>query len=434
MAPNRISTKRTARAHRIASGRRSARRRPRAVSGPEADILAPSDRLCIVVLGYIVRGPLGGMVWSNLQYLLGLTRLGHEVYFFEDSDDYPSCYDPAAGRTDIDPSYGLAFARRVFDRLGLGERWAYHDAHRGVWHGPVADHAVRIGMRADLLLDLCGVNPLRPWLRNIPIRALVDEDPAFTQIRHLTDPDALRRARLHNVFFTFGENIPSGRSTVPDDGLPWIATRQPVVLDMIRPSPGPRQGRFTTLMQWESYPAREWHGVRYGMKSDSFTPYLDLPARAGPCLELALGGPTAPRDELGAHGWIVTDPREPSRDPWSYQHFVARSKAEWSVAKHGYAVTRCGWFSERSAAYMATGRPVVVQETGYSDHLPIGDGLLAFATPEAAAAAIAEVNARYSYHCTAAREIAQRYFDSRRILTELIEHCQRAVGGPRPAT
>jgi hypothetical protein len=255
------------------------------------------------------------------------------------------------------------------------------------------------------------------------MRALVDEDPAFTQIRHLTDAAQLQRARAHNVFFTFGENIPEGVSSVPDDGLRWQATRQPVVLDRIISSPGDADGRFSTLMSWESYPARQWGGVRYGMKSEAFMPYLDLPRAAGPVLEIAVGGAGAPRELLAQHGWIVTDPAVPSRDPATYEAFLARSKAEWSIAKHGYVTSRSGWFSERSAAYLATGRPVVVQDTGFSRRLPTGAGLIPFASPEAAAAGIAEVSARYAYHCRAAREIAEEYFDSRRILGELVDAC-----------
>ena len=129
---------------------------------------SPSDRLRIIVLGYIVRGPLGGMVWSNLQFLMGLARLGHDVYFVEDSDDYPSCYDPLRNITDIDPSYGLMFAKRVFKRIGMGESWAYYDAHTSRWFGPCSDKIIDICATTDLLINLCGINPLRSWFMKIP--------------------------------------------------------------------------------------------------------------------------------------------------------------------------------------------------------------------------------------------------------------------------
>ena len=156
----------------------------------------------IVVLGYFIRGPLGGMVWSNLQYLMGLRQLGHDVYFFEDSDDYAACYDPPRDSMVVDPSYGLRFAEETFRAIGFGERWAYYDAHQATWHGPCGNKATELCRRADLLLNLCGVNPLRPWFEEASRKALVDEDPVFTQVRHLNDPAAAEYARKHDVCLT----------------------------------------------------------------------------------------------------------------------------------------------------------------------------------------------------------------------------------------
>jgi hypothetical protein len=385
--------------------------------------------LRIIVLGYIVRGPLGGMVWSNVHYLMGLARLGHDVYFVEDSDDYPSCYDPVRDATGTDPTYGLQFAARTLERIGFGDRWAYHDAHTSRWHGPCGARIREICAEAGLLLNLCGVNPLRPWFLDIPARALVDEDPAFTQIRYLTDPAARDRAVQHTAFLSFGENIGRSGCTIPDDGLPWQATRQPVVLDALRVTPGPPHGRFTTVMLWHSYPAREYAGVHYGVKSDSFIPYEDLPVRAGPIFELAVGSPAAPRALLRSKGWAVRDPRGPTRDLWAYQHYIRRSKAEFSVAKHGYVITRSGWFSERSVTYLASGRPVLIQGTGFSDWLQTGRGVMAFNTPEEALAGLDEINGRYGHHCRAARDIAAEYFDAGKVLPRLIDHAMTHHSG-----
>src|SRR5262249_12215939 len=226
--PPRHARSRRSTSTRGACSPRSSTRRSRAM--PERR-RGDASSLRIVVLGYVVRGPLGGMVWSNLQYLVGLARLGHEVFFVEDSDDYPACYDPERGLTDDDPRYGLGFAARVFRRIGHGERWAYHDAHRGRWQGPGASRALEVCRDAALLLDLCGVNPLRAWVERIPVRVLVDEDPAFTQIRHLRDPAARARAQAHTAFFSFGANVGKRGCAIPDDGLEWRPTRQPVALD-----------------------------------------------------------------------------------------------------------------------------------------------------------------------------------------------------------
>jgi hypothetical protein len=383
----------------------------------------PIDRLRIVVLGYLVRGPIGGMAWHHLHYVLGLKALGHDVLFLEDSDDYPSCYDPSRHVVDASPEYGLRFAGDAFRRLGIGEAWAYYDAHTNVWHGPAAGAAIAFCETADLVLNVSGVNPLRPWTASIERRAFIDTDPLFTQIRHLTNADRRRLAANHNRHFTFGESIGQPDCTVPSDGFDWKPTRQPVALEAWAPSKGPADGRFTTVMQWDSYPKVEYGGATFGMKSQAFRPFIDLPQQVGERLEIALGGHEAPRDELQAHGWRLVDPLQVTRDPWTYQDYIATSKAEFGIAKQGYVSSRCGWFSERSACYLAAGRPVVVQDTGFRRHLPTGRGLLTFSDMESAAAAVEDVAARYDEHCKAAREICEAHFNSRVVLTSLVEQC-----------
>lgn len=370
----------------------------------------------ILVLGCIVRVPLGGMAWHYLHYVLGLRKMGHDVYFFEDSHDYPSCYDPRRHVTDTDPTYGLRFTGQLFEQVDAGDRWAFYDAHADRWRGPVGESATEIACQADLLINVSGSNPIRPWFAPISTRVMVDTDPAFEQIRHLTDPGRRQLVRWHTHFFTFGENIPIRRALVPDDGLPWQATRQPIALEFW-PAAAPQPGaHFTTVMQWERYPEREYAGVCYGQKRRSFEAYVDLPSHTGPILELALGSPSAPRDLLRSKGWHVTDPLEVTRDVWRYREYIQSSRGEFAIAKHGYVEGRTGWFSERSGAYLASGRPVVTQDTGFAEHLPTGEGLFAFANPVQAAEALARVQADYLHHCKAARRIAERYFDSYTVL------------------
>jgi hypothetical protein len=389
------------------------------------------DSLRIIVLGYIVRGPMGGMAWHHLQYVMGLRDLGHEVYFVEDSDDTLfCCYDPTRSVTDRDPTYGLQFATYVFKKIGLSERWAYYDAHTEHWFGPLGNRILSFCKSADFLLNLSCANPVRPWLIEIPVRALIDTDPVFTQIRNLSNPDRRALSSSHTVFFSFGENIGLSHCIIPNDGFLWRATRQPVVMDAWSVILGPENGKFTTVMQWDSYTAREYNGRRYGMKSESFGDYMDLPERAGPIFELAMGNPSAPRDILRSKGWTLCNPLEVSRDPWTYQRYIQQSKAEFSVAKHGYVVCHSGWFSERSTAYLASGRPVVVQDTGFSDWLEAGSGVLSFNTPEEALAGIEEINSRYGFHCRAAREIAEEYFDASKVLLSLIERSVNPLPNP----
>ena len=381
----------------------------------------------ILVLGYLVRGPLGGMAWHHLQYALGLADLGHDVYFLEDSDDYASCYDPRVNAMVDDPSYGLAFAGDALTRLDLGDRWAYYDAHRGAWLGPAGERAADLLRSADLLLNVSGSNRLRDWHMGIPHRVLIDTDPVFTQVRHLTDAAAKAKALRHTAFFSFGENIGRG-AHIPDDGFAWQPTRQPIVLRAWPVTPGKPLARYTTVMQWDSYPVLEYGGERYGMKSQSFAPYIDLPRRTGAALELAVGSPAGPRAKLGRHGWHLANPLEVASDPWRYQQYLGDSKAELTVAKHGYVVSRSGWFSERSAAYLASGRPVVTEDTAFGTWLPPGEGVLAFATPEQAIGAVEDVERRYDLHCRAAREVAEAHFDSRIVLGTLLE---RVFAGAR---
>ncbi|MFC1776785.1 hypothetical protein ACFL3I_05535 [Pseudomonadota bacterium] len=380
-----------------------------------------TQRLKIIVLGYIVRGPLGGLAWHHLQYVIGLSELGHDVYFFEDSDDFPSCYDPNRHVTDTDPRYGLGFISKSFDQLNLDDRWAYYDAHIGKWHGPAGTHALDICSSADLLLNVSGVNPMRPWFLNIPKRALIDTDPVFTQVAHLTNTSALERAERHTSFLSFAENIGSANCTVPEDGFAWQPTRQPVVLDQWPVTVAPSEGAFTTVMQWDSYKSVENNDVHYGMKSESFEHYLKLPKRTNSKLELAIGSSNAPRELLESHGWHLRDPLEITRDPWTYQNYIQNSRGEFSIAKHGYVISHSGWFSERSAAYLASGRPVVIQDTGFSDWMNVGEGVWAFNSPDEALKGLSLINDHYGLHCEAARTLAEDVFDSSVVLGKLLD-------------
>lgn len=397
-----------------------------------------ASRLRVVVLGYIVRCPLGGMFWHYAQYALGLRALGHDVWLFEDSEDYPCCYDPARHETGSDPAFGLEFLARSLAPLGMSERWAYFDAHRNRWHGPASDLRREVFETADVLVNISGANPLRPWMLDIPTRIYIDTDPVFEQIRQLTVPGRRQRADAHNRFFTFGESVAGGTSEAPDDGRPWLATRQPIVRRLWPVRACDPSAPFTTVMQWDSYPAREYGGRRFGMKSESFEPYLDLPGRLpGVRLQLALGTPGAPRDLLAGHGWEIRNPLEITRDPWTYRRYLRASRAELSVAKHGYVIGRSGWFSERSAAYMASGRPVLLQDTGFSEWLETGAGLVPFDDVESAAAGAIDIISDYPRHSAAASDIAATYFDSDEVLGRLLEQATEsgasAEGGTREA-
>ena len=379
------------------------------------------DRLRVVVAGYVVRFPVGGNAWAYLNYALGFSDLGHEVAFLETSEDYPSCYDPVRGVVDRDPTYGLGFMGAACAAVGLGDRWAYHDDHNGTWHGPFAGGMEDFCRTADLVVNVSAANSLDPWCCGVPHRVFVDTDPAFEQIRQLTVPRRRERASEHNHFLTFAENIDSPGCAIPDDGIGWRPTRQPVALKHWPVAPGRPDADFTSVMQWKSYKPREFDGRTYGLKSDSFGAFVDLPARVGPRFTLALGSEDAPRSELEAAGWHLVDPLVVTRDLAAYQRFIRDSRAEFAVAKHGYVVSRSGWFSERSAGYLASGRPVLAQDTGFGSALPTGEGLIAFSDVVEAAAGVEAISARYEHHCRAARAVAEEHFASSGVLTRLLE-------------
>lgn len=375
----------------------------------------------------MVRGPIGGLIWHHLQYVLGLAKLGHEIYFLEDSDDYPGCYNPQDNSLSTDPSFGLEFVNRTFERFGLEDRWSYFDAHTDRWFGLSADRVRDICASTDVLLNLSAVNPLRSWFDKVTRRVFVDTDPAFTQIRHLQDPAARSLAAAHTSFFSFAENIGRPDCLVPDDGFHWQPTRQPIVLDAWPVTQGDPKAPWTTVMQWDSYTGREHDGKRFGMKSESFKPYFDLPRTGDQRFELAVGSPSAPRESLTSHGWKVSNPLEVIRDPWDYQKFIQGSKGEWTVAKHGYVASRSGWFSERSAAYLASGRPVVTEDTGFSSWLPVAEGVLPFNSKGSAISALEAIDEDYEFQCRSARMVAEQYFDSEQVLNSLLERVLRAT-------
>lgn len=382
-----------------------------------------SNKLNIVVAGFIVGGPLGGLVWHHLQYVLGLHAMGHRVLFVEDSDDYPSCYNPQTNAFSEDPSYGLAFIDRVFTARCLKDHWAYYCHHSKTWYGVSEQKVKEFIAKADVFLNLSGVNPLREPFLKIPLRVFVDTDPAFTQIRHLEEPGAKAKAEKHNSFFTYGENFGKLKCSIPDDGFPWQPTRQPVFLPAWRKNTGSKLARWTTVMQWDSYKTQIHRGCLFGMKSASFTDYLLLPQKTTETFELAIGSASAPKEKLAAAGWFLANPLEVTRNPQTYQQYIQQSKGEWSVAKQGYVVSNSGWFSERTAGYLASGRPCVVQDTGFSSLIETGHGLFAFTSPEDSLACIEEVSNNYDAHCDWARDTAKEYFQFDKVLSDLLKRC-----------
>ena len=375
----------------------------------------------IAVLGYIVRGPLGGLVWHHFQYVYGLYQMGHDVLFVEDSEEYPSCYNPETCQMTTDPTYGLNFIKKIFSKFNIQNHWAYFDYHTNQWFGQSKSNIISFLHNADIVLNLSGINPLRDWTLTIPKRVFIDTDPVFTQIRHLTNLNAQKIAKQHNVFFSFGENFGNTDCSIPDDGFNWMPTRQPVILNLWKNIKKLNSGIWTTVMQWDSYKTQNWKGESFGMKSKTFNMFRNLPQKVSEKFELALGSETAPKKELEKLGWIISDPLQVTRTPFTYKEFINQSKGEWSIAKHGYVISNSGWFSERSAVYLASGKPVVIQDTGFSKFIPTGKGVLAFTNLDEAIDAIEKVENDYDSHCHYAHQIAKEYFNAELVLKDMLE-------------
>jgi hypothetical protein len=371
--------------------------------------------LRILCSGYLIRYPLGGFSWHHLQYLLGLQRMGHKVTYVEHYGWANSCYDPIANQQTADPEYGLGYFKQMTRSHGFKGNFCYL-AEDGTSHGMKRTDLADACTECDVYFNLSNMN----WLPEFELcrrRILIDTDPVFTQTGFGMGGPFSR----YQALFTYGENVHKPRSSMPTGGHHWQATRQPVVLPEWKVEPGNPAAAFTTIMNWASYPEREHEGQVYGQKDREFPPYYDLPRESGMPMEIAIGGPPKVLDQLTQGDWALTDPREATRTPEVFGDYIRASRGEFSVAKHGYVSTRCGWFSDRSCCYLASGRPVILQDTGFSDVLPCGEGLLAFANLEEAKASMRSVSERYEKHCRASRKLAEEYFDSDKVLRSLLE-------------
>ncbi len=384
----------------------------------------------IIVTGLIGQYAFGGVTWDYIQYALGFRALGHDVWYLEDTGTW--AYDPVKMEPSADCSHNTAYLGRVMEKFGMGDRWIYRNGADETYHGVTNPaEAEKIIASADVLANVSGACWLRSETAAIPLKLFLDGDPMFTQIGLANDPDSeyAKRVASHERHFSFGLNIGQKDCEVPTAGLHWRPTVQPIALDYWNPaSPAPTMphiadGAWTTVMNWASYAPKDFQGKKYGQKDIEFERFLDLPQISDEKFVLAMGqgvGNKRPTEMLESKGWNIIEPDTYLPDYTTYHEFLSRSKGEWSIAKNGYVTSRSGWFSCRSACYLAAGKPVVVQDTGWSDHLPSGDGAIAFSTPEEAAKALDLINKNYNHHSAAARAYAETHFDAARVCEDLI--------------
>jgi hypothetical protein len=362
----------------------------------------------------------GGLGMYVLQWLHGLKRLGHRILFVEWLKEHPGW----------DRDAGVRYFRRTMERWWHPELSALLvESSLESLYGLAAPEVARIAAEAAALITLAAHYRRDPYplLDSIRPRILVEQDPGYTHL-WVQEGDAAAVYGEHDFYYTVGGNIGSPRCSLPTFGLCWRPLWNPVILDWwSAPFPLTRD-RFTTIADWRSYGYLEHEGMMLGPKSDEFWKFLDLPRLAGEAIEIAVN--IDPQDEdlviYPEHGWRMESPEVVST-PEGYRDYVSGSAGEFSCAKGGYVGTRCGWFSDRSACYLAAGRPVVLQATGFEDLLPTGRGLFAVATAEEAAEAIRVIRRDYPHHAAAARALARNHFDSDRILAGLLREV--GIGG-----
>jgi len=381
------------------------------------------ERLRVIVSGMIAADPnQGGATWAVLQYVLGLRELGHHVILIEPLPQHTR----GSGSGPIAQSIHADYFRQVARRFDLASHAALVDQGTDETAGLSYGALVAAARDADLLINISGMLTDPRLLEPIPRRLYLDLDPAFNQLWHAAEGVDLRFDG-HTHFATVGGLIGTDGCGVPTCGRAWLPTLQPVVLSEWPLTPGRRDAPWTTVGNWRGYGSIHYRGVMYGQRAHSFRAFFDLPKRTGSRLEPALSihpGEVKDLAAFSAHGWTLADPSV-AATPDGYRQFIQTSKGELGIAKSGYVESQCGWFSDRSVCYLASGRPVVAQDTGFGACVATGAGLFAFRTAQDAADAIETVNGAYDAHCRWARQLAEAQFRSDLVLNTLLAR----VGG-----
>jgi hypothetical protein len=379
-------------------------------------------RETIVVAGSLAQRPFhGGHTWVFLQYLLGFKRLGWDVLFV-DRLEPEMCVDDEGNPAPFESSANLRYTAEVMERFGLSGHWAVlHDGGRQV-EGCTRDELLERVGRSALLLNVMGFLNDEEILGAASLRAFLDIDPGFGQMWQ--ELGLAEQFQGHDRYVTVGGRIGSPDCLIPDCGIDWETTVPPVELSEWPAATGNGDG-FTSVASWRGpFGPIEYDGRTYGLRVHEFRRLFELPELTDVRFELALEIDEADGEDvqrLKQHGWSLADPREVAGDPWRYRSYVQHSAAELMVAKNLYVDTRSGWFSDRSACYLASGRPVLAQDTRFEGLLPTGEGLLVFSTLHEAAAGVEEILGDYDRHSRAAQALAAEHLAANRVLPRLLE-------------
>ncbi|MCH6235733.1 hypothetical protein [Cognataquiflexum rubidum] len=390
-------------------------------------------KLKIIVSGFIGLYPTGGVTWDYIQYVLGLKMLGHDVYYIEDTGQYS--FYKSHGKEWDDPSDTIQYLDATMRDFGFENRWAYRDVATGKCFGMSPQEVKKVCETADIFINVSAASLMRDEYLSIPVRVLIDSDPMFTQVQDWDDSKVEESKSSfikyyglnYTHFFSFGENIGHPDCRIPTYGFLWQPTRQPVCLRFWEKSKiddfDVTKAAFTTIMNWSTRKKMCYLNEEWGQKDMEFNKFIDIPLTfKNNKFDIIVADSSKKMDPkvLLNNGWGLLDPLETINTPDQYRNFIYASLGEFSVAKETYVKSKSGWFSCRSACYLAAGKPVITQDTQWSKYITSGMGLLAFSDQSTALNALEEVYNNYNKHSYAALEIAKEFFDSNKVLTDLI--------------
>lgn len=381
------------------------------------------SNLRLVVLGMMGRLPFGGQTWLYLNWLRGLAANGHDVWYVEDDTVWP--YDPEQNTITDDCRYAVRHVESCMERVGLAGKWAFRLADRpdACW-GLSCAELDELYRSCDALLNVVGATDLRPEQLAAPFRVYVETDPVTSELKlDQGDPHTVEAYANHHAVVTYGENYGAADCGVPLCGIDFKKTRQPIDLELWPMAFDPAAKYFTTIGNYRHEGMDvTWRGETYRWsKHHEWEKFLDLPSRTRQPLEVAMKCSAEDARTLERAGWRVVPALEMSLDVFGrYREYFRRSRAEFTVAKDQNVRLRSGWFSERDACYLASGKPVISQETGFSNVLPTGAGLFGFTRMDEVLAAIDTINSDYRRHCEAARALAVEYFDAKKVAGRML--------------
>jgi hypothetical protein len=381
----------------------------------------------IVVMGFMGSCPIAGVIWQHIHYVVGLQRLGHTVYYIEDSARLP--YNPETFEVNNEFDYAARLLNRLSREFGFKNRWAF--CARYLPGNPTAGLPLKrirqLYRDADAILNICGAQEFNDDLLGSDRILYIESDPSVEQIKIDKGVKATTNyLQRHRALFTFGENAGTKSFPVPTHGFKWLPTRQPVVTDLWKTQRAPpRAAVFTSVANWSTSGLKDitWRGDKYlWSKSREFLRFISAPKKSGETFELATNIEDAnTRAKFLRNGWRLHSPLQLSVDYWLYRDYIRRSKGEFTVAKDQYIRLNTGWFSDRSACYLAAGRPVIIQETGFTKIYGGKAGLLSFRSLNEIVDAVKVINADYAKHSRAARALAREFFEAENVLKSILD-------------